>query len=54
MDYLNECIILFVIALDSQNGVSRTTCTDAHLDHLRVEEVGEILLVDIWCNAAYV
>ena len=28
------------------------TCTDAHFDHLAIEEVGKVLLIDIGCDAA--
>lgn len=45
--YLNEGIVLFVIALNGKNRFSSSICTDVHFGHLLVEEVGKILLVDV-------
>lgn len=52
LTYLDKCIILLIIALNSQNRVPWTACTDAHLDHLTIKEVGKILFVNIWSDTA--
>ena len=49
---LNERIIFLIVALNCEDGFTWATCTDAHFDHLAVEEVGEVLLIDIGCDAA--
>lgn len=48
----DEGVVLFVITLNGENWVSRTTCTDAHLNHLRIEEVSQVLLGNIGGDAA--
>jgi len=49
---LDERIIFLIVALNREDGFSWTTCTDTHFDHLAIEEVGEVLLVDVGCDAA--
>jgi len=51
---LDERIIFLIVALNREDGFAWTTCTDAHFDHLAVEEVGTVLLVDVGCDAANV
>ena len=50
--YLHKRVVLFVVALDGKNRIAWSTCANIHLDHLAVEEVSEVLLVDIRGNAA--
>ena len=50
--HLDERIIFLIVALNRKDGFAWTTCTNAHFDHLAVEEVGEVLLVDVGCDAA--
>jgi hypothetical protein len=52
--YLDKRIIFFVVALDCQNGVSGSTCADAHFDHLAIEEVSQVLFINIGSDAANV
>ena len=49
---LDECIIFLIIALNCEDGLAWTTCADAHFDHLSVEEIGKVLLIDIRGDAA--
>jgi len=49
---LNECIIFLIVALNCEDGFAWTTCANTHFDHLAVEEVSQVLLVDIRCDAA--
>ena len=41
--YLDERIILFIIALNSQDRIARTAGAYLHFFHLDVEEIGQIL-----------
>jgi hypothetical protein len=50
--YLDEGIVLFVIALDCQDRVTRCTCTNAHFDHLAIEKVGKVLFIHVWRDAS--
>ena len=49
-----QCIIFLIVALNREDGFSWTTCANTHFDHLAVEEVGQVLLVDVGCDAANV
>ena len=49
---LDERIIFLIIALNCEDGLAWSTCPDAHFDHLAVEEIGEVLLIDVGCDAA--
>ena len=50
--HFDESIVLLVIALNSQYRVTRSAGSQVHLLHLRVEEVRQILLVDVWGDTA--
>ena len=52
MTDLDECIIFLIVALNCKDGFTWGTCTDAHFNHFAVEEIGEILLIDVGCDAA--
>lgn len=51
---LNERVVLFVVALYREDRVTRSSGPNAHFNHLRVEEVSQILLIDVWGDAANV
>jgi len=51
---LDKHIIFLIVALNREDGFAWTTWTNAHFDHLAVEEVGKVLLVDVGCDAANV
>lgn len=52
--YLNEGIVLLIVALNSKYRFPRATGADTHFDHFGIEEFGQVLLVDLGCDAPYV
>ena len=52
MTNLDEHIIFLIVALNCKDGFTWATCADAHFNHLAVEEIGKIVLIDIRCDAA--
>lgn len=52
LTYLDEGVVLFVVALYGQNRGTRRSRSNIHLDHLAVEEVGKVLFSDIRGDAA--
>ena len=44
-------MIFLVVALHCRDRFAWATCTDAHFYHFAVKEVGEVLLIDIGCDA---
>jgi hypothetical protein len=52
--HLDKRVALFIIALHGKDWVPGCPSADLHLGHLVVEEIGEILLIDLRCDAAYV
>jgi len=49
---LDERVIFLIVALNHKDRFAWTTCTNTHFDHLAIEEVGKVLLVDVGCDAA--
>jgi len=49
---LSEHIIFLIVALNCRDGFAWATYTNAHFDHLAIEEVGKVLLIDVGCDAA--
>jgi hypothetical protein len=52
--HLDKRVIFFVVALNSQDRIPRTARANVHLNHLGVEEICQVLLVDIGSNASNV